>query len=516
MVWQPEIEELEHRKKLAEQMGGEENIARHRSRGKLPVRERLALLVDPGSFEEIGALTGTATYDKDQKLEGFTPQAFVVGSCELNGRRVLVNGGDFTIRGGSGGYGPKASYLEQMAEEWRLPYVRLLDASGGSVRHFEEIGRTYAISNVLGVQAGRLLGMVPVVAAVMGSVAGIPAVEACISHFSVMVKGTSQVFPGGPPVVKAALGIDITKEELGDERTQVKKGGVIDNLAESEEEALAMIRQFLSYLPSSVWEMPPRAEPTDDPKRRDEELLSIIPRDKRKVYDPHAVLDHVMDRDSFFEIGALYGRARIVGLARLNGYPVGVMINNPKHQGGSMDVAAGLKVVRFLKLCDTFHLPLVYLADEPGFMVGLEAQKQGILRAGARLVHVTGQSKMPWITIVIRQLYGVAGQLNLRPSGMYKRYAWPSGNWGSMHIQGGTYAAYRREIDNAPDPEAKLAEIENRLQALASPFRTAETFSIEEIIDPRDTRKLLVDFAEMAQRVVASQLGPTMVPVYEP
>ncbi|HJN49608.1 MAG: carboxyl transferase domain-containing protein [Pseudomonadales bacterium] len=516
MVWQPEIEELEHRKKLAEQMGGEENIARHHARGKLTVRERLAVFADPESFEEIGALTGTATYDSEQKLETFSPQAFVVGVCSLDGRKVIVNGGDFTIRGGSGGYGPKGNYAEEMAEEWRLPYVRLLDASGGSVRQFEAIGRTYAISNVIGVQGGRLLGMVPVASAVMGSVAGIPAIEACISHFSVMVKGTSQVFPGGPPVVKAALGVDITKEELGDERTQVRKGGVIDNLAENEEEALGMIRQFLSYLPSSVWEMPPRVESADDPERRDEELLSAIPRDKRKLYDPHAILDHVMDRDSFFEIGALYGRSRIIGLARLNGYPVGVMINNPKHQGAAMNMAAGLKVVRFLKLCDTFHLPMVYLADEPGFMVGLEAQKQGIVRAGARLVHVTGRSRMPWITIVIRQLYGVAGQLNLRPSGMYKRYAWPSGNWGSMHIQGGTYAAYRREIDNAPDPDAKLAEIENRLQALASPFRTAETFSIEDIIDPRDTRKLLVDFVDMAQRVVQSQLGPTMVPVYEP
>ncbi len=181
-----------------------------------------------------------------------------------------------------------------------------------------------------------------------------------------------------------------------------------------------------------------------------------------------------------------------------------------------MDLAAGQKVIRFLNLCDTFHLPLVYFADEPGFMVGLEAQKQGIVRAGARLVHVTGRTRMPWITFVIRQIYGVAGQLNLRPSGMYRRYAWPSGRWGSMHIEGGTYAAYRREIDAAPDPKAKLEEIEGRLQALASPFRTAETFSIEDIIDPRDTRPLLSDFVEMAQDVLKTQLGPTMVPAYEP
>ena len=516
MVWQPEIDELKHRKNLAAQMGGEKGIAYQHSRGKLTVRERIAALADPDSFDEIGGLTGVGTYNEDQELESFKPAPFVVGTCRLDGRTVILNGGDFTIRGGSGGYGPKGNYAEQMSEEWRLPYIRLLDAAGGSVKTFEEIGRTYAIANVIGVQAGRLLGMVPVVSGVLGSVAGIAAIEACISHFSVMVKGTSQVFPGGPPVVKASLGYDITKEELGDDRTQVRKTGVIDNLAKTEEEAFGMIREFLSYLPSNVWEMPPYMKPEDDPDRCDEELLSIIPREKRKQYDAYAILNHVMDRDSFFEIGRLHGRSRITGFARVNGYPVGVMINNPKHLGGSMDVAAGSKVNRFLNLCDTFHLPLIYLADEPGFMVGLEAQKEGILRAGARLVHVTGRTKMPWITIVIRQIYGVAGQLNLRISGMYRRYAWPSGNWGSMHIEGGAYAAYRREIDNAPDPEAKLAEIELRLQRLSSPFRTAEAFSIEDIIDPRQTRPVLVDFVEKAQSVIRGQLGPTMVPAYEP
>jgi len=516
MVWKPEIDELKHRKQLASQMGGEEGIARQHGRGKLTVRERIAALADPHSFDEIGGLTGAGSYNGDQELESFKPTPFVVGTCKLNGRTVVLNGGDFTIRGGSGGYGPKGEYAEQMAEEWRLPYIRLLDATGGSVKTFEEIGRTYAISNVLGVQAGRLLGMVPVVSAVLGSVAGIAAVEACISHFSVMVKNISHLFPGGPPVVKAALGYDITKEELGDERTQIRKGGVIDNLAETEEEAFEMIRRFLSYLPNSVWEMSPRIETEDDPNRCGEELLSIIPREKRKQYDAYAILSHVLDRGSFFEIGRLYGRSRIIGFARVNGYPVGVMINNPKFLGGSMDVSAGSKVNRFINLCDTFHLPLVYFADEPGFMVGIEAQKEGILRAGARLVHTTGRSTMPWITVVIRQIYGVAGQLNLRISGMYRRYAWPSGNWGSMHIEGGAYAAYRREIDNAPDPEAKLAEIELRLKRLASPFRTAEAFSIEDIIDPRQTRPVLVDFVEKAQSVIKTQLGPTMVPAYEP
>ncbi len=327
-----------------------------------------------------------------------------------------------------------------------------------------------------------------------------------------MVKGISQVFPGGPPVVKAALGIDITKEDLGDERSQVFESGVIDNLADSEEEAFDMIKCFLSYLPNSVWEMPPRRETGDDPERREEALLSAIPRSKRKIYDPHKILAAVLDKDSFFEITPHYGRSRIIGLGRVNGYPAGVMINNPKRLGGSMDVAAGTKVIRFLQLCDTFHLPMIYLADEPGFMAGPEQQRQGIVRAGAKMLCATLRTQMPWISIIIRQLYGVAGQCHDRPSGMFKRVAWPSAHWGSMHISGGVSAAYRRVIDESDDPVAKQKEIEAQLDALASPFKTAEAFNIEDIMDPRDTRPMLCEFIEMAQPILKTQLGPTSTP----
>lgn len=516
MVWQPEIDELAHRKQLAAQMGGEEGIARQHSKGKLTIRERIEILADPGSFEEIGGLSGTGTYDADRKLTAFLPSSEVVGICKLNGRKVVLNGGDFTIRGGAGGGGGKAIYSRTISGEWRLPHIQLLDASGGSVKTFESLGRTYAISNMAGVQGALLLSTVPVVSGAMGAVAGIAAIEACLSHFSVMVKNTSQIFPGGPPVVKAALGYDITKEELGDDRTQVSVGGVIDNLGETEEDALNQIRQFLSYMPNSVWEMPPYIKPTDERNRREEDLLSALPRRSKRPYNPYSILKMVLDTDSFFEIGKLFGGSRITGLARVNGYPVGAMINNPNVLGGSMDTDAGGKVIRFLNLLDTFHLPLVYFTDEPGFMVGLEEQKKGITRAGARIVQVTARTQMPWITFVLRQIYGVAGQLNLRPSGMYRRYAWPSGKWGSMHIEGGTRAAYRREIETADDPAAKEAEIEARLQLLASPFRTAEAFSIEDIIDPRDTRPLLCDFVESAQEVIRTQLGPTLAPVFTP
>jgi acetyl-CoA carboxylase carboxyltransferase component len=513
MVWQPEIDELERRKKLAKKMGGEAGVTEQHRRGKLTIRERLTLLTDEGSFQEIGELAGVASYEGNELVD-VRPSNMIIGTARLNGRRVILNGGDFTVRGGASdaSIGSKGGHAQKMALTWRLPFLRLLDSAGGSVKTFEQIGRTYIPTNPVTPGVENLLCSVPVVAAVLGSVAGLPAVDSCLAHYNVRVKGTSQVFPGGPPVVKAALGIDITKEELGDERSQVYESGVIDNLAETEEEAFAMIRQFLSYLPDSVWQMAPRAETGDDPKRRDKDLLSLIPREKTKAYDPRKILEAVLDRDSFFEITPFYGCSRIVGLARVNGYPVGTMINNPQHLGGSMDVAAGTKVIRFLQLCDTFHLPMLYFADEPGFMVGPEQQRKGIVRAGAQMLCATLRTRMPWLTVIIRQLYGVAGQCHDRPTGMFKRVAWPSGHWGSMHISGGVTAAYRRIIRESSDPEAKQKEIEERLQALASPFRTAEAFNIEEIIDPRDTRPMMCDFVDTAQAVLKTQLGPSPTP----
>ena len=516
MTWRPEVEEIERRHKLAEKMGGEEGVERQHRRGKLTVRERLEGLVDPGSFQQSGKLMGGATYD-GAELVDFTPHNKVSGICTLNGRRVYLTASDFTVRGGAsetvGGPGVGVGQPEPL--EWKMPSVNLLDATGGSVATFEKMGRTYIPDGPFWGPASQLLGVAPVVMGVMGSVAGGAAVMACISHFSVMVKDTSQIFPGGPPVVKAALGYDITKEDLGDYRIHTQVSGVVDNLANTEEEAFEMIRRFLSYLPDNVWEMPPRTEPTDDPNRRDEELLDIIPKSKRRKYDAHELLGRIVDHDSIFEISPDYGQSRITALARVNGYPIGIMVNNPKHLGGAMDVTAGDKVIRFLQLCDTFHLPMVFLCDEPGFMVGVESEKRGIERAGARIVCATCETSMPWITFITRQSFGVAGSLQYRPGGMFRRYAWPSGIWGSMHIEGGTTAAYRRIIDSSDDPEAKRIEIEDRLKALASPFRTAEATGLD-IIDPRETRPILCDFVEMAQSVIKTQLGPKAGPSYRP
>ncbi len=519
MSWKPELEELARRRKMVEEMGGADSVAFHHGRGKLTIRERIDRLQDPGSFREVGALAGSPRFGEDGRLEALRATAVVMGTLRLEGRKVTVAGGDFTIRGGAGdseaGMMEKWSWIYHHALEHRLPHVRLLDSAGGSVKTFEQMGRTYVSQTDDMFLSTRLLQQVPVVSAVLGSVGGLPAVDASLSHFSVMVKGISQLFVGGPPVVKAGLGVEISKEELGDERVQIPNG-VIDNLAESEEDAFAQIRRFLSYLPSNVWELPPRADCDDLVERRDERLVELIPRNRRQIYDPYAVLEAVLDRDSFFEIGPRSGRSHITGLARVAGYPLGVLINNPKVLGGGMDLVAGQKAMRLVQLCNTFHLPLVWLVDAPGVAVGLEQERAGAVRFGARVATAFAASRMPMIAFILRQCYGVGGALHWRPYDMYRRYAWPSAHWGSMHIEGGATAAYRREIEAADDPEARRAEIEARLLDLQSPMRTAHAFDIEDIIDPRDTRPILAEFVEDAQGVLATQLGVTAGLSYVP
>jgi acetyl-CoA carboxylase carboxyltransferase component len=519
MSWSAELDELRRRQELAAGMGGPEGIERQHRNGKLTVRERLPRLADPGTFQQFNSLKGEGRYDDDGQFAGIMPDGKVEGMCRVDGRKVVVTAGDFTVRGGSasghnGGLGTELTATER-ALEWRLPLVRLLDAAGGSVRNFESLGRTYLPdANSFTHVDVKLLSTAPVVSAILGAAAGIGALHTSLAHWNVMVRDTGQVFPGGPPVVKAALGDDVTKEDLGGWHIHTRVSGVVDNLADDEEDAFRQIRRFLSYLPSSVDEMAPRGEAGDPADRREEALASLVPRNPRQVHDARRLIELVVDEGSFFPIAPMYGRARITGLARIDGYPVGVMANDPMCNGGATDVAAGSKALRLVQLCDLFHLPLVDFADEPGLMVGLESERAGIERAGARLVCATCDSRMPWITFVIRRLYGVGGQTHHRASGMFRRYAWPSSNWGSMPIVGGVAAAYRREIEGAPDPAAKRAEIEARLQAVASPFRTAEATG-QDIIDPRDTRPLLVDFVHDAQRILSRQLGPPPVP-YRP
>jgi acetyl-CoA carboxylase carboxyltransferase component len=340
------------------------------------------------------------------------------------------------------------------------------------------------------------MGTVPRVALGLGSVAGLGAAHMVAAHYSIMVKETSALFVAGPPVVKR-LGQDLTKQELGGWKIQLRAGAV-DEAVDTEEEAFEYTRKFLSYLPQNVYELPERIEPTDDPDRTDASLMEIVPRDIRKVYDMRKIVNSVVDTGSFFEMGKLYGRSVITGLARVDGWPVAVMASDPRHYGGGWTADACRKVERFVDMANTFHLPVIYLVDCPGFLIGLESEKSGTIKEGARAMAAIWQSTTPWCSILIRNVFGVAGAAHQNGGQFNLRYAWPSGRWGSLPLEGGIEAAYSADIEAADDPEAKHAEIIERLEKLRSPFRSAEAFWVEEIIDPGETRKMLVDFANTA------------------
>jgi acetyl-CoA carboxylase carboxyltransferase component len=324
-----------------------------------------------------------------------------------------------------------------------------------------------------------------------------------------MVEGISHMFIAGPPVV-ARLSGPITKDELGASDIHARAGAV-DDVVASEAEAFARARRFLSYLPSSVYELPERVEPTDELARRDPWLIEAVPRDRRKVYDMRRILNAVVDKDTLFEMGRKFGGSVITALARLDGWPVAVLASDPYFYGGGWTADASDKVTRFVDLANTFHLPIVHLLDVPGFVIGIEAEKAGTIRHGARALAAIYQASVPFCSIIIRKVFGVAGAGHTPHHKLHYRYAWPSGDWGSLPIEGGIEAAYRAELDAAPDRDKLRVEIEERLNRHRSPFRTAETFLIEEIIDPRDTRPLLCEFANLTAKL--RQPGPLATPM---
>lgn len=510
--WQPEIDELEARRRWAEQLGGAEAMAKHTAGGRLTIRERIAHLVDGASFQEVGKLTGTGTY-AGENVQSVLPAPYVMGIAKIRGRPVAIGGEDFTVRGGTSWgsdrrKGGQGGFIEDLAANYRIPLVNLIDGSGGSVASIKKRGHA-VFPGVHGFEKSvELMGIVPVVSAVLGVAAGGPAGRAILSHWSVMVTGQSQIFAAGPPIVERALGQKVTREELGGSKMAVDAGGTIDNAAASEQECLRLVADFLSYLPQNVWEMPPVA-PCDDPvDRRDETLATIIPRNRRKPYDMRQLMRGVFDLDSIFEIQPSWGKGIVTGFARLAGRPVGVVANNPMVYAGAMDARSARKQAHFVELCDTFHIPLIYLVDQPGFLVGPQAEAAGTLRDGMRAVYVGMQATVPAVTLVVRKCYGMAGMAACDKAGINFKIAWPSAEIGNLPVQGGARAAFRREIEAAPDPAAREAEIEVELAALTSPFRMAEAFAVEDIIDPRETRAYLCTFIETAYSTLPTKLGP--------
>jgi acetyl-CoA carboxylase carboxyltransferase component len=502
MTWQPEIDELHERRRLAAMMGGEERVARQKAAGKLTIRERLDAVCDPGTFQEVGSTSGVGTYDEEGRLTSFLPANFVCGVAHIDGRPVMVSGDDFTVRGGSAEatIPAKRQFSEELAIELGLPHVRLVDGmgGGGSVKTIEIKGRT-SVPQVAGWEAVvNHLAVAPSVALALGSVAGIGAARVATSHYSVIVSETAQMMIAGPALVdQASLG-DVSKEELGHARIHTSNGAIDDAVA-TEAEAFAAAKRFLSYLPSNVNELPPRGPVDDDPERREQKLLSIVPREQRRVYKMREVIDAVVDRGSWFEMGRGWGKSIITGFCRLDGWPVALFAEDPYVYGGAWTADASRKVTRFIDLAATFHLPLVHLEDCPGFLIGKQSEEECTIRFGSTALAALGQSSSPFCSVIVRKAFGVAGAANRKPGSTHFRYSWPSGDWGSLPIEGGLEVAYKAELAELSGEafDEEVEKIRRRLNQFRSPFRSSEPFEIEEVIDPRETRPVLCRWANL-------------------
>jgi acetyl-CoA carboxylase carboxyltransferase component len=511
MSWQDEADEIEARRRLAHELGGKQAVERQHARGRGTVRERIEKLVDADSFREAGESAGDAERDEAGRLASFRPTNFVVGAAKIGGRPCVVAGDDFTISGGA--YSPaslkKTQYADGLAIRRRIPLVRLIEGGGASVSGaYGSRGRSgYDLTapppmNVLALEA---LATVPVACAALGPCAGFPAARLAASHFSVMTKDTAVVLTGGPELVERATGKRLTKEELGGAKVHTRSG-VVDNVAADEDDALRQIRSFLSYLPPSVYEPAPRARCDDPADRSEEELLSIVPRERRKPYKVRRVIQLAVDRGSFFELAAGYGRTQVTGLARVAGQPVGVMANDPMIYAGGMSADGARKIRRFVETCDAFHLPIVSFVDEPGFLIGPEAEAAGTIRYGMEAMFAVLQTRVPWISIVLRKSFGVAQGIHYGPGATV--VAWPSMMSGALPVESGVQLAFKKEIERAPDPEARRRELEDEMFAAQSVFPRAEEFGVHELIDPRRTRPLLCRWADEIQPELRHVLGP--------
>tara|TARA_B100001996_G_scaffold112971_1_gene85475 strand:- start:1939 stop:3501 length:1563 start_codon:yes stop_codon:yes gene_type:complete len=511
MSWEKDVKEIKKREEFALKQGGVDSVRTHHKKGRKTLRERLDIILDKDSFDEIGKISGSSDYNDKGELEDFTPANFLLGFGKINNRQIIIGGEDFTLKGGSPNPAGlrKSIYTEELALKYKIPLIRLHEGGGGSVTGSGGSAKKPTIPNSEPVFSrnrfqtlAQCLGVIPVATAALGPVAGLPAARLVASHFSVMTKN-SQVLIAGPAVVKRALGVEISKEDLGGPEIHLRSG-VVDNIAEDEEDALRQIQIFLSYLPDNYMNLPPSLSTKDKIERREEELLSIVPESRRKAYDMRKLLTLVLDNNTFFEMSKSYGPSLITGLARLNGHAVAIMANDCMFYAGAMTSEASQKLRRFIDFVNTFNIPVLSFVDEPGFMIGPDSEKAGTIRHGTAAISSLMQSIVPWASIIVRKVYGVAGAAHFAPDGYV--LSWPSAESGALPVEGGVAIAFKKEIENADNPEQKRKELEELLSKRSSPFPRAENFSVHELIDPRETRPKLISWLELAIR---SQTKPT-------
>ena len=511
MSWEKDVKEINKREEFVMNQGGSDSVRAHHKKGRKTLRERLDIILDKDSFDEVGKISGSSDYNDNGELESFTPANFLLGFGKINNRQVIIGGEDFTLKGGSPNPAGlrKSIYTEELALKYKIPLIRLHEGGGGSVTGSGGTAKKPTIPNSEPVFSknrfqtlAQCLGILPVATAALGPVAGLPAARLVASHFSVMTKN-SQVLIAGPAVVKRALGIETSKEDLGGPEIHLRSG-VVDNLAENEEDALHQIQKFLSYLPDNYMKLPPSISSKDKIDRRDENLLSIIPESRRKTYNMRNLLNLILDNDTFFEMGRMYGSSLITGLARLNGHSVAILANDCMFYAGAMTSEASQKLRRFINFVNTFNIPVLSFVDEPGFMIGPDSEKAGTIRHGTSAISALMQSIVPWASVIVRKVYGVAGAAHFAPDGYV--LSWPSAESGALPVEGGVAIAFKKEIENADNPEQKRKELEELLAKRSSPFPRSENFSVHELIDPRETRPKLISWLELA---INSQIKPT-------
>jgi propionyl-CoA carboxylase beta chain len=492
------ITELRRRKELARLGGGADRIEQQHAKGKLTARERVELLLDPGTFVEIDAFVEHRTTEFGMDKRRFAGDGVVTGYGTIDGRTVFVFSQDFTVFGGSLGemHANKIVKIMDLAMKVGAPVIGLNDCGGARIQEGVISLGGYAEIFFRNVMAS---GVVPQISAILGPCAGGAVYSPAMTDFTIMAKGTSYMFITGPEVIKAVTGEDVTFEQLGGAMTHNEKSGVAHFAAEDEKSALRLLRRLLSYMPSNNVEDPPVLPTEDDANRMDPELAAVVPRDSDKPYDMRDVIGRIVDRDSWLEVQEHWAQNIVVGFARLQGRPVGVVGNQPKVLAGTLDINASTKAGRFVRFCDCFNIPLMTFVDVPGFLPGAAQEYGGIIRNGAKLLFAFSEATVPKVTVITRKAYG--GAYDVMCSKHIRgdfNFAWPSAELAVMGPEGAVQIIFRKEIDAAKDPVKREAElVADYRTKFANPYIAAQMGYLDDVIEPQETRPRVIRAFEM-------------------
>jgi acetyl-CoA carboxylase carboxyltransferase component len=496
------ISELEARRQKNLAMGGKEKIAKQHSRGKLTVRERLDLLFDKDTFVEFGLLAQQqAVRGGEPDADGTPADGVVTGHGQVEGRQVWVIAYDFTVMAGSmGAVGEqfKAARVRELALRYRKPIVWLLDSAGARIQ--EAAGSTFAGTGYLFYDQVVMSGVIPQVAAMLGPCSAGTAYIPGLADFVPMVKETSSMSLGGARLVKAATGEDVTDHDMGGSQVHCYESGVGDNEVADDTECIATVRRFLSYLPSSNVEAAPFRETGDPSDRLVEGLDKIVPTNPRAAYDVKRVIKAVFDSDSWFEIKPTWAKNIVVGFARAGGHAVGVVANQPMQKGGILDSDSADKAARFIRMCDAFNIPLVYLMDVPGFLVGSQVERGGIIRHGAKMLYATSEATVPKVTVIMRKAYG-AGYYVMCGKGYQPDLivAWPLAEISVMGPEGAVNIIFNKQIEASDNPEETRGRLIDAIRTQINPYLAAGWAMIDDVIDPAETRRVIIRGIEQAR-----------------